>query len=33
VMAVVILSSIATILGFILTDILYAFIDPRIRLN
>jgi peptide/nickel transport system permease protein len=31
VMGVVILSSIATILGFILTDILYAFIDPRIR--
>jgi peptide/nickel transport system permease protein len=33
VMGVVILSSIATILGFILTDILYAFIDPRIRLK
>jgi peptide/nickel transport system permease protein len=33
VMAVVILSSVASILGFILTDILYALIDPRIRLK
>jgi peptide/nickel transport system permease protein len=31
VMGVVILSSVASILGFILTDILYALIDPRIR--
>jgi ABC-type dipeptide/oligopeptide/nickel transport system permease component len=30
-MAVVILSSVATIFGFILSDILYALIDPRIR--
>jgi peptide/nickel transport system permease protein len=33
VMAVVILSSIVSILGFILTDFLYALIDPRIRLQ
>jgi peptide/nickel transport system permease protein len=33
VMAVVILSSVASILGFILTDVLYALIDPRIRLK
>jgi peptide/nickel transport system permease protein len=33
VMATVILTSVATILGFILTDILYAFIDPRIRFS
>jgi peptide/nickel transport system permease protein len=33
VMAVVIISAIATILGFILSDILYALIDPRIRFN
>lgn len=31
VMATVILSGIATILGYILSDILYALIDPRIR--
>jgi peptide/nickel transport system permease protein len=31
VMAVVILSAVATIFGFILSDILYALIDPRIR--
>jgi peptide/nickel transport system permease protein len=33
VMAVVIITSIATILGFILSDILYALIDPRIRFS
>lgn len=33
VMAVVIVSAIATILGFILSDIMYALIDPRIRFN
>lgn len=33
VMAVVIYSSIATILGFLLSDILYVIIDPRIRLD
>jgi peptide/nickel transport system permease protein len=33
VMAVVIISAIATILGFILSDILYALIDPRIRFS
>lgn len=33
VMAVVIISSVATVLGFILSDILYAIIDPRIRFN
>lgn len=31
VMAVVIMSALATILGFVLSDILYALIDPRIR--
>ncbi len=33
VMAVVIIGSIATILGYILSDILYALIDPRIRFD
>ncbi|MFO7320151.1 MAG: ABC transporter permease [Chloroflexota bacterium] len=33
VMAVVIMASIATILGFLLSDILYAIIDPRIRFD
>lgn len=33
VMGVVIFSSIGTILGFLLSDILYVLIDPRIRLN
>ena len=33
VMAVVIFASIATILGYILSDILYALIDPRIRFD
>lgn len=33
VMAVVIYSAIATILGFLLSDILYVIIDPRIRLD
>lgn len=33
VMAVVILSGIVTILGYLLSDIMYAFVDPRIRLN
>ncbi|MCA0452980.1 MAG: ABC transporter permease [Chloroflexi bacterium] len=33
VMAVVILSAVATILGFVLSDILYALIDPRIRFS
>jgi peptide/nickel transport system permease protein len=33
VMTVVIISSIATILGFVLSDILYALIDPRIRFS
>ncbi len=33
VMAVVIIASIGTILGFILSDILYAVIDPRIRFD
>lgn len=33
VMAVVIISAVATILGFILSDILYAVVDPRIRFN
>jgi peptide/nickel transport system permease protein len=32
VMAVVILGAIATILGYLLSDVLYALIDPRIRL-
>ncbi|MCE7947742.1 MAG: ABC transporter permease [Chloroflexi bacterium CFX4] len=33
VMAVTVFSAVATILGFILSDILYALIDPRIRFN
>ncbi|MFN8527110.1 MAG: ABC transporter permease [Anaerolineae bacterium] len=33
VMAVVIISSVATLMGFILSDILYALIDPRIRFD
>ncbi len=33
VMSVVIISSVATILGYILSDILYAVIDPRIRFD
>lgn len=33
VMGVVILSSVGTILGFLLSDILYVLIDPRIRLD
>jgi len=33
VMAVVIITAFATILGFILSDVLYAFIDPRIRFS
>ncbi len=33
IMAVVIVGAIATILGFILSDILYALIDPRIRFD
>jgi peptide/nickel transport system permease protein len=33
VMAFVIIGSLATILGYILSDILYALIDPRIRFN
>lgn len=33
VMAVVIISAVATILGYILSDILYALIDPRIRFD
>ncbi len=33
VMAVVIITSIATIIGFLLSDILYALIDPRIRFS
>lgn len=33
VMAVVIIGSVATILGYILSDILYALIDPRIRFD
>jgi peptide/nickel transport system permease protein len=33
VMAVVIFASIGTILGFLLSDIMYALIDPRIRLE
>jgi peptide/nickel transport system permease protein len=33
VMAVVIIGAIATILGYMLSDILYALIDPRIRFN
>jgi peptide/nickel transport system permease protein len=33
VMAVVLFAAVATILGYMLSDILYALIDPRIRLN
>lgn len=33
VMGLVILASIATIIGFLISDILYAVIDPRIRFN
>lgn len=33
VMAVVIITSVATIIGFLLSDILYALIDPRIRFS
>jgi peptide/nickel transport system permease protein len=33
VMAVVIISAVTTIIGFILSDILYAIVDPRIRFN
>ncbi len=33
IMAVVLLSAIATILGYLISDILYAIVDPRIRLN
>lgn len=33
IMAVTIFSALATILGFIISDILYALIDPRIRFN
>lgn len=33
VMGIVIIASIATILGFLLSDILYVLIDPRIRLS
>lgn len=33
VMAVVIIAAVSTILGFILSDILYAIIDPRIRFD
>ncbi len=33
VMAVVIMTSVATILGYLLSDILYAWIDPRIRFD
>ena len=33
VMAVVILAAVATILGFLISDILYALIDPRIRFD
>jgi peptide/nickel transport system permease protein len=33
VMAVVIIAAVSTILGFILSDILYALIDPRIRFD
>ena len=31
VMATVILTGVATLLGLLLTDILYVYIDPRIR--
>jgi peptide/nickel transport system permease protein len=33
VMTVVLYTGIATILGFLISDILYALIDPRIRLD
>jgi peptide/nickel transport system permease protein len=33
VMAIVIIASVGTILGYILSDIMYALIDPRIRFN
>ncbi len=33
IMAVVVISAIATILGYLLSDILYALIDPRIRFD
>jgi peptide/nickel transport system permease protein len=33
VMAVVLFAAVATILGYLLSDILYALIDPRIRLH
>jgi ABC-type dipeptide/oligopeptide/nickel transport system permease component len=33
VMAVVIMTAVATILGYLLSDILYALIDPRIRFS
>lgn len=33
IMAVVLLSAMATILGYLISDILYALIDPRIRLS
>jgi len=33
VMAVVIIAAIATVIGYILSDILYALIDPRIRFS
>jgi peptide/nickel transport system permease protein len=33
IMAVTVFSAVATILGFIISDILYALIDPRIRFN
>ena len=33
IMAVVLMAAVATVLGYLLSDILYAFIDPRIRLN
>jgi peptide/nickel transport system permease protein len=33
IMAVVLISAVATILGYILSDILYALIDPRIRFS
>jgi peptide/nickel transport system permease protein len=33
VMAIVIISSVSTVLGYVLSDILYAIIDPRIRFD
>jgi peptide/nickel transport system permease protein len=33
VMALTIYAAVATILGYLLSDILYAIIDPRIRFN